>query len=362
MTEKIVQLAEKFVRIRSVSGNSEPLEEVLDFALQQVQNYTIERFENNNIKSALVYNTKLRPKKFRLLINAHLDVVDYKNRQFNPEIKDNRLYGAGVLDMKASAACLISSFKDVADKVSYPIGLQLVTDEEVGGFNGTKYQIAEGVRAEFVIAGEPTNFDIVNRAKGVLLLDISVKGATAHSAYPWKGENAILKMSDFLQNLQKKYPIPKKESWTTTINVSKIETKNHALNKIPDDCSVSLCVRYTPEDSKIIAKNIKKLLPHGFNMQIIVNEQPLLTSHHKYIDLLKEVGKKNTNRKIILRGANGTSDARHFATVNCPGIEFGPVGGNIGSDNECVNISSLDEYYKIITDFILSLEVNSPLN
>lgn len=358
MIKKIISLTKKFIQIRSVSGDSKALEQVLNFALQQVQGYTVEHFENNHIKSVLVYNTKLRPKKFHLLINAHLDVVNFKDYQYIPQIKGNRLYGAGSLDMKASAACLILAFRDVASKVSYPLGLQLVTDEEVGGFNGTKYQITKEVRTEFVIAGEPTNFDIVDRAKGVLILNISAKGVTGHSAYPWKGKNAILKMYDFLQNLQKKYSIPKKESWVTTINVSKIETKNQAFNKIPDDCLVSLCIRYIPEDSKIIVKNIKKLLPRGFDMQIITNEQPLLTGHHKYIDLLKEIGKKNINREIALRSANGTSDARHFATVNCPGIEFGPTGGGIGSDNEWVNISSLSKYYKVITDFILSLDKN----
>ena len=33
----------------------------------------------------------------------------------------------------------------MANKVDYPLGLQLVTDEEVGGFNGTKYQIEKAL-------------------------------------------------------------------------------------------------------------------------------------------------------------------------------------------------------------------------
>jgi len=54
---------------------------------------------------------------------------------------------------------------DCAEELKYPIALQIVTDEEVGGFHGTKFQVENGVNAEFVIATEPTNLDIVTKAK-----------------------------------------------------------------------------------------------------------------------------------------------------------------------------------------------------
>ena len=107
------------------------------------------------------------------------------------------------MDMKANVACLMTVFKDVADKVNYPLGLQLVTDEEIGGFHGTKYQIEKGVRAEFVVVGESTDLNIKNRAKGILWAKISAKGKTAHGAYPWRGENAIWKMNEFLNCLKR---------------------------------------------------------------------------------------------------------------------------------------------------------------
>lgn len=60
------------------------------------------------------------------------------------------------------------------------VGLQLVTNEGIRGFSGTKYQIESGVRADFVIAGEPTNFDIAHEAKGILQVNFyTVKQLTA---------------------------------------------------------------------------------------------------------------------------------------------------------------------------------------
>lgn len=357
MLKDIVSLAEKFIAIKSIPENTKDLEKILELALSNLKEYTIERFERNGVKSALIYNSKKRPKKFKIILNGHLDVIPGKEKQYKPIIKGNRLYGVGSMDMKANVACLIMAFKEIADKVDYPIGLQLVTDEEIGGFDGTKYQVEDGVRADFVIAGEPTNFDVVNKAKGVLWLRISSKGKTAHGAYPWRGENAIYKMNDFLNIIKKIYPIPKQEKWATTVNLSNIETNNKIYNKIPDDCLIGLDIRYIPEDANVILKKIKQeLLPKGFKLEIITKEPALFTDKdNKYLKKLQKVSEKVIGKKIILRGAQGTSDARHFTRVGCAGIEFGPIGQGIGSDDEWVDIPSLEKYYQILISFLLSL-------
>ena len=354
MLDDIVSLTKKFVLIKSISGNTKALEDILELALSHLKGYTIERFKRNGVKSALIYNSQRRPKKFKIILNGHLDVIPGKDHQYAAQIKNNRLHGVGSMDMKANAACLIMAFKQAASKVNYPLGLQLVTDEEVGGFDGTKYQIDKGVRADFVIAGEPTHFDIVNKAKGVLWVRISTRGKTAHGAYPWRGENAIWKMNEFLDILKKRYPIPDEEKWITTVNVSSIETGNRAFNKIPDDCMIGLDVRYVPEHTSTVVKSIQELLPKGFTLDIVAKEPALFTDDdNEYIKLLQNTGKQIIKKKIMLRGAQGTSDARHFAAVNCAGIEFGPIGGGIGSDNEWVDIPSLERYYRILRDFLL---------
>src|SRR3989338_8927162 len=240
MINKILSLSKELISIKSTPNNLKALEKSLEIAVSKLTGYAIERFENKGIKSVLVSNSKKRPKRFKIILNGHLDVIPGKDYQYVPKIIRDRLYGVGAMDMKANAACLITVFKEVAKKVKYPLGLQLVTDEETGGFNGTKYQIDKGVRADFVIAGETTNFKIVNKAKGILWIKISTTGKTAHGAYPWNGINAVWKMIKFLNQLEKKYPIPDQQTWVTTVNLSRIVTGNQTFNKIPDDCEVCL--------------------------------------------------------------------------------------------------------------------------
>jgi len=353
----IILLAKKFISIKSTSDNPGALEKILELALSHLKRYTIERFECNGVRSALIYNTEKRPKKFKIILNGHLDVVPGKEVQYIPKIKGHRLYGVGSMDMKANTVCLIKVFKEIANKVSYPLGLQLVTDEEIGGFNGTRYQIENGVRAEFIIAGEPTNFDIVHKAKGILQAKISAQGKTAHGAYPWRGDNAIWKMNQFFNALQKKYPVPDHEVWATTVNVSKIETTNKAFNKIPDDCIVGLDIRFIPAEAETTKKSLQQLLPKGFTLDIINQEPALFTDkNNKFIKLLKKIAQQTSGKIIQLRGAQGSSDARHFTRINCPGIEFGPIGEGIGSDDEWVDIPSLKKYCQILKDFLLTMK------
>ena len=353
---KIVTLTKEFISIKSNSENTAELNEILEIALAKLKGFTIERFENKGAKSALIYCAKKRPPKFRVILNGHLDVVPGKDYQYFPKIKGDKLYGVGSMDMKGSVACLIMAFREVATKVDYPLALQLVTDEEIGGYNGTKYQIEKGVKADFVIAGESTGLQIANRAKGILQVKISTKGKAAHGAYPWRGKNAIWKMNKFLNSLLERYPIPSKQDWVTTINLSKIETSNQAINKVPDDCVIWLDIRYIPKEAETIVSNIKGLLPKDFKLDILEKEPALFVDENNhYLKALQKVGEYVTKKKVVFYGAQGSSDARHFTKAGIDGIEFGPTGDNIGSDNEAVSIKSLGQYYQILTSFLLSM-------
>jgi succinyl-diaminopimelate desuccinylase len=356
MIEKILEFSKKLILIKSTNENKKALDDALRFSLSELKEYPKIIFESKGVKSVLIFNKKGNFKKFKIILNGHLDVIPGKENQYKPVIKGNKLYGVGSADMKASVSCLIFAFKEVAKKVNYPLALQLVTDEEVGGFNGTKYQIEKGIRSDFVIVGESTNFNIENKAKGILWLKIFTKGKTGHSARPWMGENAILKMNTFLQKLKEKYPWPKKEKWVTTLNISSIKTNNEAFNKIPDYCEVWCDIRYIPEEKNQILKNLKKLLPKGFILKTLVNESPFyVNERNPYVKLLVKLIKRETKKGGKLIGGHGSSDARHFTRVSCPAVEFGPIYGGIGSDNEWVDIPSLEKYFQILKNFLFSL-------
>lgn len=357
MLNKILSLSKQFISIESIFDNHKALNNILELALDNLDEYTIERFESNGVKSVLIFNCSKRPNKFKIILNGHLDVVPGKDTLYKPTIAKNKLFGVGSLDMKASVACLIIAFKKVANQVNYPLALQLTTDEEVGGFNGTKHQIDMGVKSDFILAGEPTNLNIVNRAKGFINLKVSSIGKAAHGAYVWKGVNAIFKMNAFLNVLRNKFPTPLSEQWATTLNLCKIETSNSSFNKVPDNCTVWLQFRCIPDERKKVLHTVQNLLPDNFKLEVVDNEPPFFVKDNNiYIKKLQKIVKKYTKSTPIIRGAQGTSDIRHFSQAGQSGVEFGPIGKNIGSDNEFVSITSLNTYYNILVDFLFSVE------
>ncbi len=355
MKNRIVEFAKNLITVPSTKNNTKELRRVLALAIKKVGNeFSREDFEKDGVPSVLFYNTKSRPKKFKIILNAHLDVVPGKDYQYKPFEKDGKLYGRGAFDMKSAAAAEILVFSDIAKQLPYPAALQIVTDEEVGGFKAAKYQVDQGIRAEFVIAGEGTNFGINNKAKGIIWANIKTKGKAAHGAYLWQGKNAIGKMNSALTSLYKQFPEPTKEEWKTTVNVARIETSNQTTNKVPEDCTAQLDIRYIPEDGSSIVDRLKKALPEDAVFEIITKESAHFSDEkNPHIALLKKIVKRVSGKNTGTIAKHGGSDVRHFTRVGNDGITFGPVGYGLHTDDEWVDIKSLEDYYTILRDFLL---------
>lgn len=352
MDDTVVKLTQKLISLQTTSDNKKALIRTLELIKQTLPGFPVQEFIHNNSKSIL-FSNKNHVKKCEIILNAHLDVVPGKPEQFKPKIENDKLIGRGSYDMKAAAAVFVLLFKKLANKVSYPLGLQLVTDEETGGFNGTKYQIEQGVTADFVIAGENTDLFINNKSKGIIWLKLVTHGVSAHGAYPWLGENAIWKMNQDLNILSKHFPIPKKEAWQTTINLAKIETTNTAANKIPDKCEAFFDIRYIPEDKDTILKTLTSVLPDDTKAEILVEEPSQFTSEESiYIKQLQKAAKKITGKLPELVAKHGGSDIRFYTAKGIPGITFGPIGAGHHSDYEWVSIKSLTTYEKILDQFL----------
>lgn len=356
MTDKIIQLTKSLISIPSIKGNTEALKQTLEIAKKELAGFTIEEFESNGIPSLLAYVGGTRPEKFKVILNAHLDVVPAKGNQYQVTEKDGKLHGRGTNDMKAAAAAELMVFKEVAKQLPYPTALQLVTDEEIGGNDGTKYQIQQGVRGDFVIAGEPTNFGINNKAKGIVWAKITVHGKVAHGAYPWNGENAIWKMKTFLDNLEKAFPVPEKESWVTTVNLATIGTSNITSNQVPEDCWATIDCRYIPEEKDTIEQKLRDLLPEGAEIEIREKEPPQGTKEdNPFVVALSRATEKVTGKPSASIVKHGASDVRHYEPVGVPGVTFGPIGAGLHSDEEWVDAKSLEDYSNILKEFLLSL-------
>jgi len=203
ISQDILNLSTRFISIPSTKESPEKVNDVLNIALDNLPGFEYKKFTDQNIPSLLIYNHWPENGRFKVIMNAHLDVVPGKPEQFTAKIEGDKLIGRGAIDMKAAGAAELLAFKELAKKVPYPLALQLVTDEETNGKHGTKYQISQGILSDFYLCGEFSNLDLGCDTKGVLWLKLITHGKRAHGAFLWDGINAVTKLADEIKAIKK---------------------------------------------------------------------------------------------------------------------------------------------------------------
>jgi len=358
MQQNVLEFTKKLIAIPSDVNDREACLQILETTQKELSGFSFTPFASNGVPSVLYTNTPSPTKKCKIIFYAHLDVVPGSKEQFIPVEKNGKLYGRGAYDMKAASAAIILLFKEIAHQLPYTLGLQLTTDEEVVGFNGVGYQLAQGVTAEFAIAGEcGSSLRIVNQLRGLNVVKLQASGVEAHAGHSWHGENALLKIYEAIHNILQEYPTPATPSWQTTVSVANVATENQTHNIVPDNATALLDIRPIPEDKERILEKIQQLLPEGVTMEVIKTMPSLHTKEtNEYLQKLKTTLEDITKQPATIAPSYAGSDIIFFSMNNINGIEFGPVGGGHHSKEEWVDIKGLQEYYQILKHFLLSIK------
>lgn len=362
-TAEIIEHAKRLIAIPSTADNPAALRDAVQFIENIVArrpDITIERFERNNRPSFLAYRGKERPKTFDILLNGHVDVVPGSPEQFKPYVKDGNLYGRGALDMKSTAIVLADVFSELVNEVPYKLGLQIVCDEEMGGYDGSQLQINDGVRAKFIVMGEYANDRnaIYNAARGLCWTEIVFKGKTAHGGHLWHGSNAVLKASEFARKVLDRYPTPDQETWTTTASIASISSSNQTYNKVPDNAVLKIDFRFTQEDPVFENHETLKAFIASIDPEAELVNTPLFEAAvyveelNPYVRGLSDALRKVTKQEPQYLARPAASDGRHYALVNNDIVEFGIYGQGSHSDHEYAEVASFADYRLILQTFL----------
>ncbi|GAA2987446.1 M20 family metallopeptidase [Actinokineospora diospyrosa] len=359
MTE-FLALAEELLAIPSTADRGAELERALEFALGVVgPGFTVERFESNGKPSALVYRGARRPR-FRVILNGHLDVVPGTPEQFRPRRDGDRLFARGAQDMKLSALVQAMAFRDAP--VTAPVGLQLVTDEEIGGYDGTAFQLRQGVSADFVVIGEYSGLRLVVESKGLLTARLRASGRAAHSAYQWLGDNAVLKVMRAIDGVLAVYPVATEEVWRTTVNVARVETGGTAVNQVPADATAWLDIRYTAEDRDFAGRTADEVATHIASLcpaDVIVEVDRVEPPHRADEDgpdvaALRRAANAQGYSGDLLR-KHGAADSRFYHQHGIDAVIFGIGGEGQHGPDEYANLTTVEPYYRALVEFLTAL-------
>jgi succinyl-diaminopimelate desuccinylase len=362
-TRELIEQTKRLIALPTTADNPAALQQaagILADTISACPGVTIERFEREGKPSLLAYRGEIRPKKFDILLNGHLDVVAGRPEQFEPVEKNGRLYGRGALDMKGTTVVLTDVFCEMVNRVPYKLGLQIVCDEEIGGHAGVKLQIGDGVRSDFVVIGEYANHrnTIYNAARGLCWAEIAFKGKEAHGGHLWDGRNAVLQASAFAAGVLERFPTPDKETWTTTASIASLSTPNETFNKVPDRAVLKIDFRFTQEDPTFRDEESLRAFISGIDPQAellrLATFEPAVTVEelNPYVQGLTAALRHVTKAKPQFLGRPGGSDGRHYAMVNNDIVEFGLYGQASHSLGEYVELSSFGEYQAVLREFL----------
>lgn len=351
----LMRLTCELIAIPSTDDRPDQLQAVIDYAAryaQAVPGVFLHRAESAGKPSLIVTLRDTRSP--AVILNAHLDVVPARPEQFAPAVRDGRIYGRASQDMKGSGAVLLRLLHDLAALDAPPdVGFMFVSDEEIGGEQGTGFLAANGWACRFFLAAEPTDMQICYAQKGVLWVEAELAGTPAHGSRPWDGKNPIASLRDGLVALEQRFPTPDEPAWLTTV-VPTVVQGGTTKNRLPENVRLLFDVRHVPEDQPGQIVAAMQACIDG-EVRLMRAGSPLTTDpNDPLVQLLAATYQAISGTPARFYREHFASDARFYSDRHIPAVCFGPVGAGLHSDDEWVEIDSLVQLYQVLRQFTLA--------
>jgi len=276
-----------------------------------------------------------------------------------------RVYGPGVLDMKAGIAIILHVIEALltwgGGKLPRPVIVFLVSDEEVGSQSSRRIteKLARDSRAVLVL--EPAaglNGGLKTSRKGIGEYELRVSGKAAHSGLDFeKGQSAVLELAHQILEISKLVDT----RHGVTVNVGKISGGTRS-NVVPAEAKASIDVRVTSKrDAAEIDRKLQQLRPlnphcklkltGGTNRPPMERLQPVATLFGRATQIAHELGWKLEEAAV-----GGGSDGNFTAALGIATLDgLGAVGEGAHAEHESIFISELPRRAALLANLIASL-------
>lgn len=283
------------------------------------------------------------------LVVGHLDTVwpfgTLERMGYYEE--DGRMYGPGVLDMKAGIATTVIGLRTLQEEGLWPdraIKVLFNTDEEVGSPSSRPLVEESAKGAAYALIMEPGQAGagaLKTQRKGLGEFRISVEGKASHAgAFPERGASAIHQLSLTIIELQEM------NDWPNGITInSGLISGGSARNTIPAYAEVTVDVRVrTTDQAEQIEAKLRSLestidgttltIEGSFHRPPMERTPELAKLAAKLIDWSNEFGFELTEEST-----GGGSDANLTAAMGVPSADgLGSKGLNPHAEGENIQI------------------------
>ena len=148
-----------------------------------------------------------------MALDGHIDTVGIGNRDnwthdpYEGYEDDEIIYGRGGSDQEGGVCSAVYAGKIMKDLDLIPKGYRVlvvgsVMEEDCDGLCWQYIYNKDKIVPEFVISTEPTDGGIYRGQRGRMEIRVDVRGISCHGSAPERGDNAIMKMADIIQDVR----------------------------------------------------------------------------------------------------------------------------------------------------------------
>ncbi len=305
---------------------------------------------------------RLREADDEILVLAHLDTVWPVGKivQMPFYVQGSRIYGPGVLDMKAGVAMLLSALRALHGlniKPQKRIMVFFNSAEETGSEASTELIRKLARRASLVLCLEPAlpGGALKLERKGQVVVRLDVRGRSAHGGTPEKGINAIEELAAQIARFKR---LRIRE---TTVNIG-LAGGGDKANVVAERAWAVLDVRFwKAADRDRVLRLLRESPPtlHGARMRVSVEStMPPMEKTRASEKLFLRAQEIAGGLGLTLKGGRtgGGSDASFAAGLGVPTLDgLGPDGDGIHAENEHLLLPSLVERTALLTELLKAL-------
>jgi glutamate carboxypeptidase len=300
-----------------------------------------------------------------LLIVGHTDTVHPRGTTVSRPLREDgeRLYGAGIFDMKANCVMALEALRACVLLNHRPrreVVLILTCDEETGSERGRELIEEESRRAACALVLEPpaTGGRVKTARKGTGIFTMEVLGRAAHAGLePEKGASAILEIARQIERL---HGLSDPEQGTT-INVGVIEGGTRS-NVVAASARAEIDVRFsTAEEARRIESAILSSATFDGRVKLVVRggiNRPPLERSAGVIHLYEHAREIAAALDFELGEASvgGASDGNFIAAMNVPVLDgLGVSGDGAHAEHEHIITTDLARRGALLAGLIATL-------
>lgn len=353
----VVALAKALIDCESVTPARGAVFDVVERALAplgfEVLRYTAGDAPDGPVENLLATRTRGGR---HFAFAGHVDVVPpglgWTGDPFAAELRGDRLYGRGAVDMKGAIAAFLAALADAPEDGT--ITLAITGDEEGPALHGTTTLIermaARAMAPDFCLVGEPTSDarlgdTIKIGRRGSVNIWIDVAGRQGHVAYPHLADNPIPRLIAMLAEIDR-IVLDHGTEWfqPSNIEVTDLEVGNPASNVIPSAARARLSIRFNDlHRGDALVERIREIVTRhapGAGVRAMVSGDAFLTPPGELSALVADAVETVAGIRPAFSTGGGTSDAR-FLSKLCPTVEFGLVNATMHKLDEAVAVADL---------------------